>query len=91
MRKAILSFAVIAMALALTFSAVSPALHASQKAAPGKAEQHSDIQGAVNALQRAQAYLTLANHDFGGHRTDALKAVDEAIKQLRLAEQFDKK
>ena len=75
------------MALTLAFSAGS---HAAQKTTR-KIEQRSDIRGAVNALQRAQAYLTLADHDFGGHRVDALKAVDEAIKQLRLAEQFDGK
>ncbi len=90
MKRAIRAFAVLAMALALAFSAGSRGLHAAQRP-PRKAEQHSDIQGAVNALRRAQAYLTLANHDFGGHRADALRAVDEALKQLRLAEQFDQK
>jgi len=32
-----------------------------------------------------------AAHDFGGHREDALKACDEAIRQLNLALQYDKK
>src|SRR5215467_14577035 len=91
MKKDIRAFALIAMALTLTFSATSPELQATQKTPPRKTEQHSDIQRAVNDLQRAKAYLTLANHDFGGHRDDAVKAVEEAMKQLKLAEQFDKK
>jgi len=89
MKTAIRAFALIAMALTLTFSATSPELQAAQKT-PRKTEQRSDIQRAVNELQKAKAYLTLANHDFGGHRDDAVKAVDEAMKQLKLAEQFDK-
>jgi hypothetical protein len=35
--------------------------------------------------------LEHASHDFGGHRADALKSIDESLKQLRLALAYDKK
>lgn len=54
-------------------------------------EAHPEIRAAIRSLERAKADLEKANHDFGGHRADALKATDEAIKQLRLALDYDKK
>jgi hypothetical protein len=32
-----------------------------------------------------------ADHDFGGHRKEALEECDKAIGQLKLALQYDKK
>ena len=54
-------------------------------------EGHPQIRRAINALQNAKTDLQNAAHDFGGHRADALRACDEAIKQLQLARQYDKK
>jgi len=54
-------------------------------------ERHPAIRAAINALERAKADLKAAKHDFGGHREDALKACDEAIRQLHQALQYDKK
>ena len=61
------------------------------KAEPtNKHERHPEIQDAIHALETAKNRLEHANHDFGGHREDALKACDKAIEQLRLALKFDK-
>lgn len=57
----------------------------------GTPERHPEIRAAIRSLERAKADLQRASHDFGGHRADALKATDEAIKQLRLALEYDKK
>jgi hypothetical protein len=38
----------------------------------------------------ARKELQTAAHDFGGHRVAAMRAVDAAIKQLRVAQQYDK-
>ena len=46
---------------------------------------HPRIAKAIDALKDARAYMMEAPHDFGGHRADAVKATDEAIKQLNLA------
>lgn len=54
-------------------------------------EPHPKIRAAIRALEAAKDDMQHAAHDFGGHRVDALKACDEAIRQLRLALQFDKK
>jgi hypothetical protein len=54
-------------------------------------EAHPHIALAIKELEATKKELQTAAHDFGGHRADALKAVDEAIRQLRLAQQFDKK
>lgn len=53
-------------------------------------EQHPEIRKAIAALERAKVDMQRANHDFGGHRADALTACDNAIAQLRLALQNDK-
>ncbi|MBV9522787.1 MAG: hypothetical protein JO010_08340 [Alphaproteobacteria bacterium] len=53
-------------------------------------ERHPEIRKAIGALERAKSDLEHANHDFGGHRKEALEAVDRAIAQLRVALQYDK-
>ena len=57
----------------------------------GKKEAHPEIRAAIRSLERAKYALEHASHDFGGHRADALKSLDESIKQLKLAMQYDKK
>ena len=56
-----------------------------------KRERHPKIRQAIRALEQAKDDLQHADHDFGGHRVDAIKECDEAIKQLKLALQYDKK
>jgi hypothetical protein len=55
------------------------------------AEKHPRIRAAIRELEAAKSELQKAPHDFGGHRADAVVAVDHAIEQLRLALQYDKK
>ncbi|HXW96097.1 MAG TPA: hypothetical protein VEI47_00825 [Gemmatimonadales bacterium] len=53
-------------------------------------EPHPEIKAALGALARAKSHLQKAAHDFGGHRVDAIAAIDKAEEQLKLALQFDK-
>ena len=46
---------------------------------------HPRLARAIEALRDARAYLEQAPHDFGGHKADAIRATDEAIKQLNFA------
>jgi hypothetical protein len=69
------SFALIAMMLAL--SSPSPAF-----------EKHPQIEDALRALKGAKDHLQAAAHDFGGHRVDAIRAIDEADHQLRICLQY---
>jgi hypothetical protein len=46
---------------------------------------HPRIAKAIAAIEDAKAYMISAPHDFGGHRVEAIRASDEAIRQLRLA------
>ena len=46
---------------------------------------HPRIARAITALRDARAYMEAAPHDFGGHKADAIRASDEAIRQLQLA------
>jgi hypothetical protein len=48
-------------------------------------EFHPQIARAIDALRDARAYMMNARHDFGGHRADAIRATDEAIRQLNFA------
>jgi hypothetical protein len=73
--KALLLAAAVAGSLAFTPATLAP---------------HPHIRRAVTELVSARKELQGAAHDFGGHKADAIAAVDAAIKQLKLAEQFDK-
>jgi hypothetical protein len=96
-------FAVSALALALFMSVGTPAAPktsataavsaaASQPAAEPAAspEPHPEIREAIAALRRAKDHMEHAAHDFGGHRVEAIKATDEAIRQLQDCLKFDK-
>jgi hypothetical protein len=54
-------------------------------------ERHPRIHAAIRELREAKKELEKADHDFGGHRVDAIKAVDHAIKQLEKALEYDRK
>lgn len=54
-------------------------------------EGHPAIRNAIKALERAKYDLEHADHDFGGHRAEALESVNNAIRQLNQALQYDKK
>jgi hypothetical protein len=53
-------------------------------------EPHPQINGAIRALEAAKDHLQRAAHDFGGHRVKAIRAIDAALVQLRLALKYDK-
>jgi hypothetical protein len=46
---------------------------------------HPRIARAIEALKDARAYMQAAPHDFGGHRVEAIRASDDAIRQLNFA------
>jgi hypothetical protein len=76
MKKRMLSsFAIVAFMLAL--SSPSPA-----------AGRHPQIERALEALANAKDHLQHAAHDFGGHRVEAIRAIDEADRQLRICLQY---
>ncbi len=52
--------------------------------------RHPHIHAAVGALEAAQQELQEAAHDFCGHRAQALKDTNAALRQLRLAQQCAK-
>jgi hypothetical protein len=59
------------------------------KASPAPAD-HPEIHDALNSLRHAREHLEHAAHDFGGHRAEALRATDEAIRQLEICLKFDR-
>lgn len=85
-----------AAAITLGLLTISPAI---SMAAPAPApvqvvkgrEQHPHITAAIRELEEAKHELETAAHDFGGHRKEAIEAIDNAIKQLREALEYDKK
>ena len=65
-----------------------PAQDAEKKAAvPAKAALDK-AQDLIKDLYKKE--LENADHDFGGHRKEAIEAIDVAIKQLEKALKFDK-
>ena len=54
-------------------------------AAQNERAMHPRIAAAITALRDAREYLAAAPHDFGGHKAAAMRATDDAIRQLNLA------
>ena len=86
----LLAAAICASVPALTHAQVAQGAPAATRGGK-RNEAHPRIHEAIKALDRAKYDLQHAAHDFGGHRAEALKAVDEAIRQLNVALQYDKK
>ncbi|SPF34881.1 exported hypothetical protein [Candidatus Sulfopaludibacter sp. SbA4] len=54
-------------------------------------ERHPRIRAAVEALRDANEYMRTAAHDFCGHRVEAMRDTDAALRQLRLAQECDRR
>lgn len=91
----------VSLALALTFTlgthaapkakAAAPAAAAAAAAQPAAAaERHPEIKEAIESLRRAKEHMEHAAHDFGGHRVEAIRATDVAIRQLEECLRFDR-
>ena len=76
---------------ALASVSVGTAILAATIVSAQSAERHPHIRTALRELEQAREELRRADHDFGGHRVDAVAACDRAIEQLRVALQFDRK
>jgi len=69
------------IAVMAMFLALSPATSARGR--------HPEIRAALDALRNAKGHLEAAAHDYHGHRVDAIRATDEAIRQLEICMQYD--
>lgn len=54
-----------------------------------KAENQPHLGRALKELKLARNHLDNAKHDFGGHKANALKAIDDAMAQIQLAMKYD--
>ncbi len=61
-----------------------PAAQAADKDKEEK-ERHPRLRAALHELREARKELKEADHDFGGHREEAVKATDHAIEQIEKA------
>jgi len=60
------------------------------KSASARSMNYPKIRAAIASLEAAKAELQNSGRDFGGHKQDAIDAVNDALKRLRLALQFEK-
>lgn len=72
---------------ALPAAAAAAAPHANATPTP---EPHPEIREAMESLRHAKEHLEHAAHDFGGHRVDAIRAIDEAQHQLEVCLKYDR-
>jgi len=77
--------------LPLAATATNPARPTNPTARVAHPEPHPQINAAIHSLERAKDHLQKAAHDFGGHRVEAIQAIDAAIAQLKTCLQYDKK
>ena len=85
---AVLSLGLVTLSPVVSMAAPAPA---PPQVVKGSAEQHPHIRASIRELREARHELETAAHDFGGHRKEAIEAIDNAIKQLQEALQYDKK
>lgn len=55
-----------------------------------RAESHPKIREAIAALEAARSEFEQSSGNFGGHKAEAIEAINNTLKRLRLALQFDK-
>ena len=54
-------------------------------------EPHPRIRAAIRELREAREELRKAAHDYCGHRVEALEKTDQALRQLQLALECDRR
>jgi len=54
-------------------------------------ERHPRIRAAMESLRDAEEYMRRADHDFCGHKVEAMRATGVAMRQLRLAQECDRR
>lgn len=57
---------------------------------PGERGSHRNIARVRREVERSIDQLQRDNHDFGGHRVQAIELLQQARTQLLIAEQYDK-
>jgi hypothetical protein len=79
--------ALIATTIAVAFAAGASAQAATTKNKQPEAQKTSDHQlgEAIHLLNSVKKTLEAADHDYGGHRADAVRDVGQAVKQLHEA------
>jgi hypothetical protein len=99
--RMLIVFALLALVVTFDYTASTPAAphkgnaNAVPTAAPQPttataAEPHPEIREAIASLRRAKEHMEHAAHDFGGHRVEAIRATDVAIRQLEDCLKYDK-
>lgn len=85
--------AILTLAVALVLPAALTSRAAAQPPPPKgeRHEHHPEIHKAIAALEAAKHYMEHADHDFHGHRKEAMEATERAIQQLRLAVESDRR
>lgn len=76
--------------LTLPLTAAARPANPARPVAGAVQEPHPEINAAIRALEVARLHLQRAAHDFGGHRVKAIRAIDAALVQLKLALKYDK-
>jgi hypothetical protein len=74
----------------ITLFSLLAVLLALSRASPAAGERHPEIRAAIRALDAAKQDLEHAAHDFGGHRQEALEAIEHAHHQLEVCLQYNK-
>jgi hypothetical protein len=85
------SFLALSAFVALALGGFAPSNLIGQTNNTQKNERHPHIRAAIRELREAKNELENAAHDFGGHRVQAIKDIDQTVKQLEKALKFDKK
>lgn len=86
-RPLVLTGGLLLAGLGLMFCSTTPA--AAQRKPESQKVSNSQLHFAIVELRATKKELEAADHDYGGHRADAVKAIGAAIHQLHEALQYE--
>ncbi len=76
------------IATLLLFSVMMMSQSATLFSSPFQKDKPAELDRAEQALRTAQGELAHAGGDWGGHKVQAMKHIDAALKELEQAEQW---
>ena len=73
-----------------TLVALNPSINATPTAQAQEPWHHPHLHQSLDALRVAKQDLIDARHNFGGHRDEAIRAIDAAMYHLDMCIRFDR-
>lgn len=86
----VITLASVLMAQAPVGQGQTPSAPGVQRGKGERREKHPEMRAALRACENALQRLNKADRDFGGHRSNAVKLIQQAITEIKAGIAYDK-